>query len=157
MGTANNSSAVSLLDTVAGGYDASMTADTQGLNDITELENYQYLAELEAGGYTNVYLTLTIDGEGFDSTDAVNYENTVGQLEFNFRAYYEEKEPVVVTQTVKEKGQTTVITKIVDQIVPLANYVETGDTFPIVAVSIVLLAGIVLIVFALKKRKAESK
>lgn len=157
VGNANDGTAVSLLDTVAGGYDASLAADNQGLNGITELENYQYLAELGTGEYTNVYLTLTIDGEGFDSTDAVNYENATGQLEFNFRAYYEDREPVVVTQTVVEKGQDTIVTKIVDQLVPLAEYVQTGDTSSILTVSLILLAGVVLVMAAMKRRKAESK
>ncbi len=157
VGTANDGTAVSLLDTIAGGYDASLTADNQGLNGITELESYQYLAELGTGEYTNVYLTLTIDGEGFDSTDVVNYENAAGQLEFNFRAYYEDREPVVIKETVVEKGQNTIITKIVDEIVPLASYVKTGDSFSVAIVAVVLAAGMALILVAFKKRKAENR
>lgn len=157
VGKANDGTAVSLLDTVAGGYDASLKANNQGLNGITELNDYQYLAELGSGEYTNVYLTLTIDGEGFDSTGAVNYENATGKLEFNFRAYYEDREPVVVTQTVVKKGQNTIVKKIVDEIVPLAGYVKTGDPFSITMVVVVLLAGIALIAFALKRRKAENR
>lgn len=157
VGQANDGTAVSLLDTTVGGYDANMTANDSGLSGITELENYQYLAELGAGEYTNVYLTLSIDGEGFDSTDVVNYENAEGELSFHFRAYYEDREPVVITETVIEKGPTTVIRQIEEQLVPLASYVQTGDTFSAIGGIGVLLLGILLILFAIKKRKAESK
>lgn len=157
VGTANDDSAVSLLDTVAGGYDATMQADTEGLGNITELENYQYLAELGTGEYTNVYLTLTIDGEGFDSTDAVNYESAVGQLVFNFRAYYKDREPVVITKTVTEHGENKIVTEIVDKVVPLATGVQTGDPVSIAALAGILLAGVLIVAVALKKRKAESR
>lgn len=157
VGQANDATAISLLDATVGGYDANMTANDRGLSGITELENYQYLAELGVGEYTNVYLTLTIDGEGFDSTDAINYENADGELAFHFRAYYEDREPVVITETVTEKGQTTVITKIEEQLVPLASYVKTGDNFSAIGGMSVLLMGILLILFAFKKRKAERK
>ena len=158
VGTANDSSAVSLLDTVAGGYDASLEADDQGLNDITELEDYQYFAELGTGEYTNVYLTLAIDGEGFDSTDEVNYENAVGELEFNFRAYYKDREPVIITNTVTEKEPDTIITKVIDQVVKVAGEVKTGDSIgKAVVFGGVLVIGILLVVIALKKRKAESR
>lgn len=158
VGTKNDDSAVSLLDTVAGGYDSSLSADTQGLSDITELEDYQYFAELGTGEYINVYLTLTIDGEGFDSTDVVNYENAVGELEFNFRAYYKDREPVVITNTVTEKEPDTIITKVIDQVVKMAGEVKTGDSImTAVLFGGVLVVGVLLIVIALKKRKAESR
>lgn len=157
VGTANDDSAVSLLDTVAGGYDSSLSADNQGLNGITELEDYQYFAELGTGEYTNVYLTLTIDGEGFDSTDSVNYENAEGELEFNFRAYYKDREPVIVTETVTEQEPDTVITKVIDQVVKVAGEVKTGDSILMAVVfGGVLIAGILLVIIALKKRKAED-
>lgn len=157
VGTANDDSAVSLLDTVAGGYDSSLSADNQGLNGITELEDYQYFAELGTGEYTNVYLTLTIDGEGVDSTDSVNYENAEGELEFNFRAYYKDREPVIVTETVTEQEPDTVITKVIDQVVKVAGEVKTGDSILMAVVfGGVLIAGILLVIIALKKRKAED-
>lgn len=158
VGTANDDTAVSLLDTVAGGYDASLVADDQGLSNITELEDYQYFTELDSGEYTNVYLTLTIDGEGFDSTDDVNYENAVGELEFNFRAYYQDQEPVIVTETVTEKEPDTIVTKVIDQVVKQAGEVKTGDSIVMAVIfGGVLLAGVLLVVIALKKRKAEER
>ena len=151
-------SAVSLLDTVAGGYDSSLAADDQGINNITELEDYQYFAELGTGEYTNVYLTLTIDGEGFDSTDQVNYENAVGELEFNFRAYYKDRDPIIITETITEKEPDTIIEKVVDQVVKVAQEVKTGDSIvKLVVFGGVLVIGVIIVVIALKKRKAESK
>lgn len=151
-------SAVSLLDTVAGGYDSSLAADDQGINNITELEDYQYFAELGTGEYTNVYLTLTIDGEGFDSTDQVNYENAVGELEFNFRAYYKDRDPIIITETITEKEPDTIVEKVVDQVVKLAQEVKTGDSMEkLVVFGGILVMGMLIVVIALKKRKAESR
>lgn len=157
VGTANDSSAVSLLDAVAGGYDASLQADESGLSEITELEDFQYLAELGKGEYTNLYLTLSIDGEGFDSNGQADYQSATGQLVFNFRAYYEDKAPVVITQTVTEYGEKTIVTQIVDKIVPLANGVKTGDPVSVALLAGILVAGVLIVAVALKKRKAESR
>ena len=152
----NPETAESLLDTIAGGYKenqksraAGFVGDSEGLAGITELENYVFLAELGKGDYVNVYLTLAIDGEGFDSTDLVNYSNAAGELAFNFRAYYEDRAPRVVY------GEDKVITKIVDQVVPLAA--KTGDNWNMLPVIGLLSVGTLLIVFALKKRKVESE
>ena len=158
VGTSNDETAISLLETIAGGYDAALSADDQGLNNVTELEDYQYFAELGTGEYTNIYLTLTIDGEGFDSTDMVNYENTQGQLELNFRAYYQEQEPVIITETKVEKEPDLIIKEIVEQLVPLKGVVQTGDSYQgAVLFGGILLIGMVMVVVALKVRKRESK
>lgn len=149
--------AVSLLDTIAGGYSSDLSASNTGLYDIDELNGYQFLAELGNGEYTNVYLTLTIDGEGFDSTSDVDYTNASGELEFNFRAYYDDKEPVVINKEVTVKKDDTVITEIIERIVPLASAVQTGDSASVIVLTGVLLAGILLIVFAMKNRKAENR
>lgn len=148
--------AESLLDTIAGGYKenkksraAGLVGDASGLAGITELNNYVFLAELGKGDYVNVYLTLAIDGEGFDSTNLINYSNAAGELAFNFRAYYEDRAPRVVY------GEDKVITKIVDQAVPLAA--KTGDNWNMLPVIGLLAVGTLLIVFALKKRKVESE
>lgn len=157
VGKENDATATVLLSSVAGGYDAALNADKEGLNGITELKDYQYLAELGKGEYTNVYLTLTIDGEGFDSTDTVNYENASGELAFRFRAYYEDREPVVVTETKVIKGNATIVSQIVDKVVPLVGSVKTGDPVSVIGLSVVLLVGVVLIFLALKKRKEERQ
>lgn len=150
----SETSAVSLLNTVAGGYDAAQTASATGLSDVTELEDYHYLAELANGESTNVYLTLSLDGESFDS----NYANAIGTLAYQFRAYYKDDlKPVVVTKYVTRSGGTNVIRKIVDEIVPLAGGVKTGDQAPILIVLALLAAGIVLVVVSGIKRKVESK
>lgn len=149
-------SATVLLDTVAGGYTGSSNsgyvANTAGLGDIEELEGYQFLDELADGEYTNVYLTLSIDGEGFDNA----YANAVGELEFNFRAYYEDKEPQIITQYVTQKGNTNVITEIIEQLVPLSA-AKTGDIAGLGIFIGVLVIGIVLVLIAIKKRKVEHE
>lgn len=148
--------ATMLLDTVAGGYTGSTSdgyvASTAGLSDIEELEGYQFLDELENGEYTNVYLTLAIDGEGFDNA----YANAAGELEFNFRAYYEDREPQVITQHVTQKGSPNVITEIVEQLVPLSA-VQTGDVAGLGIVIGILAIGVIFIVIAIKKRKVERE
>lgn len=152
----NQEDAESLLDTIAGGYKenqksraAGLVGDAEGLAGITELENYVFLAELGKGDYVNVYLTLAIDGEGFDSTDLIDYSNAAGELAFNFRAYYEDRAPKV------EYGEDKIVTEIVDQVVPLA--VKTGDNWNMMPVIGLLAIGALLIVFALKKRKVERE
>ena len=52
-------------------------------------------------------------------------------------------------------GEDKVITKIVDQAVPLAA--KTGDNWNMLPVIGLLSVGTLLIVFALKKRKVESE
>jgi hypothetical protein len=147
-------SAQSLLEAIAGGYDAEQNASTSGLADITELNDYQYLAELAPGESTYVFLTLELDGESFDS----NYANTIGTLAFQFRATYEDDaEPTVITEYNEEKGETTIIRTIVDQLVPLASAAKTGDAAPILLLAVLLAAGVILVVVSGKKRKEASK
>ena len=44
---------------------------------------------------------LTLDGEGMDSADGIDYSRTAGAMEFEFRAYYaDDRKPVVVTNYV---------------------------------------------------------
>jgi hypothetical protein len=146
--------AQSLLSAVAGGYDSNGKARTTGLSDITELNNYQYLAELAPGEATYVFLTLELDGESFDS----NYANTLGTLAFQFRAYYEDDaQPTVITEYNPQKGGTTIIRRIADQLVPLAKAAKTGDAAPIAVLVALLAAGVVLVVVSGKRRKGESK
>ena len=154
----DQASAVSLLDMIAGGYSSELVASNDGLKDITGLKDYQFLAELKNGEYTNIYLTITLDGEGLDSTSAVDYSNAIGSIEFNFRAYYgDEKDPVIVTDYVREKGTNIIKTQVVDRIVALAGGVQTGDTTSIGLLFVILTAGIGPVVIAVKKGKVESR
>ncbi len=157
VGNANDERATTLLSTIAGGYDTSLNADTRGLKGITELENYQYFAELGEGEYTNVYLTLTIDGEGFDSTDIVNYQNASGELALQFRAYYDDKGPVVVKETQTIEGKPTVVTQIVRHVVSRVGSVKTGDPSSIIGLSVLLLMGVACIVYAFKPKKEDGR
>lgn len=131
-------SATTILDATAGGYDTNSTASIDGLADITELQSYSYLAKLATGESTNLYLTVKLNGEGFDSTTASDYTNKVAQLGFNFRAYY------------ADAGTPTVITKIVNQ----TTGSQTGDTSNIWIPAVALAAGVILVIVAVRKRKA---
>jgi LPXTG-motif cell wall-anchored protein len=139
-----------LFSTAVGGYSSAQVASTAGLDDVTEIEDYTYFAKLANGESTNLYLTLYIDGEGTDT----DYADAVGTLEFNFRAYYDDaRRTVVNSKTATSKGATQYIKNIVDQIVPLAGAVKTGDNTPIIAVIGLLAAGIVLIVISCRRKK----
>lgn len=111
-------------------------------------------------------MTLTLDGEGMDSADGIDYSRTAGAMEFEFRAYYaDDRKPVVVTNYVTEHGEDNVVTKIVkkvipktvtEQLVPLANGVRTGDTLTVTVSAGVLVAGIVIVSIAVKKKGGAS-
>lgn len=156
VGGAEEEREAALLSAVAGGYDASLRADAQGLKKLTELEDYQYFARLAKGEYTNIYLTLTIDGEGFDSTDAVNYENASGQLAFQFRAYYKDGEPVIITESQTIEGEPTIVPEVVNRVTSRVRSVKTGDTFPVIVVSAALGIGVVCLFLAMKSKKEDS-
>lgn len=108
-------------------------------------------------------MTLTLDGEGMDSADGIDYSHTAGAMEFEFRAYYaDDRKPVVVTNYVTEHGEDNVVTKIVkkvipktvtEQLVPLANGVRTGDPLTVTVSAGVLVAGIVIVGIAVKKER----
>lgn len=162
----NDTNKTSLLEASAGGY-ANGVASQNGLSDITELNDYRYIAELAPGESVNVYVTLTLDGEGLDSAKGVDYSKATGAMNFEFRAYYaDDRSPVIVTKYITQQGKDTILSKVVDkivpktiteQLVPLANSVKTGDTKTVGILLGVLAAGIVIVVIALKKRKVESK
>jgi hypothetical protein len=142
--------ATPIFTTAVGGYSSAQVASAAGLDDVTEIEDYTYFAKLANGESTNLYLTLYLDGEGFDT----NYANATGSLEFHFRAYYDDaRRTVVESKTVTSKGATTVVKRIVDEIVPLAGAVKTGDRTPILAVLSILLAGVVLVAIAGRRKK----
>ena len=153
-------------DAYAGGY-AENVASVKGLTEITELNEYRYMTALDPGESADVYVTLTLDGEGMDSAGGIDYSHTAGAMEFEFRAYYaDDRKPVVVTNYVTEHGEDNVVTKVVkkvipktvtEQLVPLANGVRTGDTLTVTVSAGVLVAGIVIVSIAVKKRKVERK
>ena len=142
-------------------------ASAEGLAEITELNEYRYMTALDPGESADVYVTLTLDGEGMDSADGIDYSHTAGAMEFEFRAYYaDDRKPVVVTNYVTEHGEDNVVTKIVkkvipktvtEQLVPLANGVRTGDPLTVTVSAGVLVAGIVIVGIAVKKRKVERE
>ena len=61
-----------MLDADAGGY-AENVASAEGLAEITELNEYRYMTALDPGESADVYVTLTLDGEGMDSADGIDY------------------------------------------------------------------------------------
>lgn len=137
-------SAESLIDIMAGGYTDADRASTEGLAEITELQDYTYLVQLASGKSTNLYLTLSLNGEGMDSTTNVDYTNAVAKLQFQFRAYY------------KDEATPTVITEITDEKVPLFSFVKTGDATNIALFAGILLAGVAVLLTAWAKRKAGN-
>ncbi len=153
-----------LLNTTEGGYQDGV-ASTSGLSGIQEIQDYTYLTSLDKKETKYVYLTLGIDGEGFDSVEnAVDYSNAVANLSLDFQVSYTEPtvttvpgETKVVTEYVNVPGQKTVVNRIVDEIIPLASSVKTGDYAIIAIFSVALLAGVTLIVIAIKKRKVERE
>lgn len=162
----NDTGRISLLDADAGGY-AENVASAEGLAEITELNEYRYMTALDPGKSADVYVTLTLDGEGMDSANGIDYSRAAGAMEFEFRAYYaDDRKPVVITNYVTEHGKDNVVTKVVkkvipktvtEQLVPLANGVRTGDTLTVTVSAGVLVAGIVIVSIAVKKRKVERK
>ncbi len=138
----DEASATVLMDAAAGGYNSNAVASDLGLAEITELEDYQFVAQLAQGESVNLYITVAINGEGFDSTAANDYSNQTAQMAFNFRAYYEDEE------------QATVVTKVVDQVTAANTGVETSHAPMIFAVILVIL-GVAVIGFGIvRSRKA---
>ena len=88
-------------------------------------------------------------------------------MEFEFRAYYaDDRKPVVITNYVTEHGKDNVVTKVVmrvipktvtEQLVPLAKGGRTGDPLTVTVSAGVLVAGIVIVGIAVKKRKVERE
>ena len=112
----NDTGRISLLD--AGGY-AENVASAEGLAEITELNEYRYMTALDPGESADVYVTLTLDAEGMDSADGIDYSRAAGAMEFEFRAYYaDDRKPVVITNYVTEYGEDNVVTKVVKKVIP---------------------------------------
>lgn len=168
---ADEKNSTSILTTEAGGYTSVNQASADGLKDIDELKDYQFFTELKAGETTNLFLTLSIDGEGFDSTKAVDYSNAVGALNLNFRAYYADVAPTVVTQEQTNHGADNVVTTVTDQVMPSVlgasrtpgnnsktPGAKTGDMAPIVMTTALLgISAVAIIILTVKKRKAGTE
>ncbi|MCR4843252.1 MAG: hypothetical protein K5840_08335 [Eubacterium sp.] len=152
--------ATEVVTSVAGGY-KNGESSTKGLSDITELEGYNYLAELDSGEQTNVYLTLTLEGEGMDSTDSSDYTEALAQLSMKFRAYYQDDDAYVVntTETVVQDKVVTVANNDDDEdedvvkVVTITDAAKTSDMAPIAAIVVCLGAGLGLILVGSRKEK----
>ncbi len=148
-----------LLDTSTGGYTEADTASGTDLSSITELNGYTYFATLAPGESTNVYMTLTLDGEGFDSVTDNDYSNSSAAISVNFRVQFESAQggtTTVVTRYVEQTGANTFVNTILEEVIPLAGGVQTGDPFSIGVLALLLGGGIFLIVIAVKKQMGEQ-
>ncbi len=150
----NEKSAVDILNTVAGGYTKDLKASTEGLLEITQLNDFKYLTKLAKGESTNLYLTLTLDGEGMDSTKDVDYSKATGALELCFCAYYEENGKTVI---ITENDTDIVKTNVTEKINFLPQSVKTGDRLSVALISVLAVSGIGSIWFALRKRREEGR
>lgn len=147
-----------VYDSNVGGYSASQQADNAGLKRMNDaLKDYIMVGTLSKGESKEIRMTIDFDGEAMDNTTGgVDYSNTLGKIAFNFMVSYEEPEaPVIIYKEVTQEEEPTVITKIVDQIIPLAP--KTGDVAMIGIAAAVLVIGVVLIVIAGRKKNKEDK
>lgn len=140
----------SVLATQVGGYNASGVASAVGLSNIEELEEYVFIASLEAGESTQVYLQLEIQGEGNDNHGSKDYTNAVGELQLNFRAMDAKRvvygKNMKITNTIQQRIFTTETRR--------AN---TGDSNRYLMFVGILGAGVLLIIVALLVSKKGAK
>ena len=144
--------ATSVMDALAGGYSTSggdNQASRDGLAEVDGMEDYTYIATLEKGASTNLYLTLALNGEGIDSTSQVDYTESVADIGMHFKVAEVSKEPErnVVTRTV---------TTIRNVVVPLADTVRTGDDTNIILYVAILGVGMVVTLLVAKKKKGGA-
>ena len=141
----------------AGGYNINLEADKKGLSEITELENYKYIAKLAPEERVNIYISLALDGEGMDSNERVDYSNANGLLELSFGAYYEEDGKAVTVTEHKEAPKTEVITKMIEPVVKAVQSVKTGD-LPAAGKAVgLLVAGGICVLLGFRKRKERPE
>ena len=146
----NKEDAVSLLDTQTGGYDADGNGSREGLGEIQELEDYTFLAEVAAKDSVDLFIELKLEGEGNDNRTENDYTDAAAHLSLGFRAYDSAqkitygKDTEVVTQ--EKRGNITRKTK----------QVKTGDESPYEAAIAALLAGVLLVGYAVKKQRKED-
>lgn len=141
----------------AGGYNTNLEADKKGLSEITELENYKYIAKLAPEEKINIYISLALDGEGMDSNEKVDYSNANGSLELSFGAYYEEDGKAVTVTEHKEAPKTPVITKMIEPVVKAVRSVKTGDLQVAGTAVGLLVAGGICVLFGFRKRKGRAE
>ncbi|MBQ1802299.1 hypothetical protein [Lachnobacterium bovis] len=150
----NKDSAKSLLNAVAGGYEnANSNGSSEGLAEISDLKDYTYVAQLAKNESTNIYLTLTIEGEGNDSTTVVDYSNATAQLKFNFRAYDVNHEIVYGPDTVSTS--TSPLSTAKNTLSSFTRKVKTNDV-AIASLVLAMIAGIALAGFAIIKKNRKG-
>lgn len=144
-----------LYDSAMGGYSADGTGSSNGLGGMNgSVKDAVLLATLPKGQTKDLKISFYLDGEGLDSSKAVDYANAVAKLEFEFKAGYDDPtEPETVYKVITKKGEERYVT-IVDEVIPLAP--QTGDTAMIGLAVLVLAVGIVLVVFAMKRKAKEA-
>jgi hypothetical protein len=95
----------------------------------------------------------------------------VGALNLNFRAYYADVAPTVVTQEQTNHGADNVVTTVTDQVMPSVlgasrtpgnnsktPGAKTGDMAPIVMTTALLgISAVAIIILTVKKRKAGTE
>lgn len=122
---------------------------TAGLNEVNEnLEGYQFLATLPAGGRGRVQLTIELDGE----TQGNDYWNSLARLQMNF-----------AVDPVAQINRTETVTNRVNR--DVTTVVQTGegsDRLPFVLATgisglLLLLLGILGLMDGRKAKKAAQK
>lgn len=147
-------SSKSLLSKEVGGYDADGAASAEGLSEVNELDGYTFLTELEGSESTYLFIALEVIGEGnnnystvssnVDGSNGLGYTNALGQLKLSFKV-----------ESPSHQGEKTkkVVTKTVDKVKTVKKYVKTGDSVKLFVFAGVLLVGVALLIFSLKKSK----
>lgn len=139
--------ATSLLSKEVGGYKSNKIANSNGLADVDEINDYTFMTQLEPGESTNLYMTLFLNGEG---NDTAGYANAIGKLELSFKTVVP-SHPVI-------PGEPSVVKSVIDIVTsnPVIQRVKTGDTTMIILPVIILLVGASLVIVGIKKRKKRK-
>ncbi len=156
-------SSKSLINAVAGGYeDGTGSGSTKGLGEISDLNDYTFLYQLGKGQSTNVYVTLTLEGEGNDSTSAVDYSEATGKIAFNYRAYDVNHEveygedtvnTSVVRRNITDPSSTTSSGITLSNLRTQLGKVKTSDVGVYGLVAALLIGAGIVIVAITKSRK----
>lgn len=144
--------ATSVMDALAGGYstvEGGNQASRDGLAEVDGMEDYTYIATLEKGASTNLYLTLSLNGEGLDSTSQVDYTESVADIGMNFKV-------AEVSGAPEKNVVTKTVTTIRNVVVPLADTVRTGDDANIILYIVILGAGMVVTLLVAKRKKGGT-
>ena len=151
-------SSQSLLSKEVGGYNADGTASSDGLSDVDELEGYTFLTELDGSESTYLFLSLEVIGEGndnhstvsnsVDGSNGLGYTNALGQLKLSFK---------VESPSHQGEKTTKVVTKTVDKVKTVKKYVKTGDSMKLFVFGGILVVGVALLIFSIKRNKKTKK